>query len=114
MSTPFQIGILSLARLATIIGLGLLLYGATFLYSYIVDDVKNPVRHEYLEGMALCIFISFPFWLLASIAIFFVRKEIPKWAYILWNSPLIILLTTFIGLLLYIVVLARYHSSSHH
>ena len=77
---------IALAAIATLGGALLIGNGVTYLVSYLLDTDSNPVRHEYLIGLTLSVYLSVPCWLAASAFIFPVRKLIPRWLFISINS----------------------------
>jgi hypothetical protein len=75
---------------------GLYLFGLAihFLYGY-TTDTTSTVRHEYLEGVALSLLISLPFWVLVSCFIFPIRSGFSKGVFWIFNAPAILLLSSY-------------------
>ena len=76
---------------------------AYYLYEYFTD-VANTLRHEYLEGVFLSLYMSSPFWFVVSVIAFFIRKEISKKIFWLINAPFIIVAMTFTLMNVYIII----------
>ncbi len=75
-------------------GLFLSCVAAYYLYSYFSNNTSDA-RHEYLEGVALTLLISLPFWVLVSCFIFPIRSTINKKAYWALNIPAVLLLASY-------------------
>ncbi|WP_026970834.1 hypothetical protein [Aliagarivorans marinus] len=59
---------------------GLVFFGIAgkFYLSFLFDTDANPMRHEYLIGVALSVMLSIPFWVSASGFIYPIRAMVPK------------------------------------
>lgn len=55
-----------------------LVVGAYYMFSYYMEP-GNPIRHEYLQGMAIALLIALPCWIVASGAISPVRTVLRGW-----------------------------------
>ncbi len=67
------------------------LYDVTYCYYLYFTNPENPLRHEYLEGVAITMVYSWPLWLsLAGIGIW-KRQKIGKLHFFLSQIPLSIM-----------------------
>jgi hypothetical protein len=65
-----------LSGLSLIIGLYFIAGSLSYLYEYYITP-PNPYRGEYLQGFALSVILSIPFWLASSGFIYPVKKHYP-------------------------------------
>lgn len=72
-----------LSSIAIIGGLYFVGVCSNYLFSYF-SEPTNALRHEYLQGAAIAIMLSIPFWLAASAVTFPVRLAVPKWIW--WGT----------------------------
>jgi hypothetical protein len=96
---------LSLIILAGIGGFYFLFVAAQYLFNYF-SEPANPLRREYLQGIALSLVFATPFWLAVSAFAYPLRKALPRSGYIALNIPSImlvvgILLSTIVPVLIY-------------
>jgi hypothetical protein len=74
-----------LAGLAVLGGLFFAGVCINYLLSYFAEP-GNPIRQEYLQGAAIAIMLSIPFWLVASGAIFKIRAVVPRMVFLSINT----------------------------
>ena len=74
-----------LAGLAALGGLFFVGVCFNYLLSYF-SEPGNSLRHEYLQGVAIAVMLSIPFWLVASGAIFQVRAAVPRVVFLSINT----------------------------
>jgi len=58
-------------------GVFLLGTGIKYIWSYL-SEPGNAYRHEYLQGMAIAVIMSVPFWLVASGIMHMTRQRWPR------------------------------------
>jgi len=73
--------LLILATLAVAGGLFFLGVSLNYVYSYL-SEPGNPLRHEYLQGVAIAVMLSIPFWLVASGSMCFVKTSVLRVIYL--------------------------------
>jgi hypothetical protein len=76
---------MALAGLAVLGGLFFLGVCFNYLLLYFAEP-GNRSRHEYLEGVAIAIMLSIPFWVMASVAMVRLRGAIPRVIYVIVNT----------------------------
>jgi hypothetical protein len=76
--------LLILATLGVAGGLFFLVVCLIYLLSYF-SEVGNPLRHEYLQGVAIAVMLSIPFWLVASGSMYPVKNAVPRIIYLITN-----------------------------
>lgn len=69
---------MSLAACGVVGGVYFLVVSAYYAVSYHMEP-SNPIRHEYLQGMAIALLLALPFWLVASGAISLLRTMARRW-----------------------------------
>jgi len=84
-----------LASLATLGGLFFAGVCVNYLLSYFAEPA-NSLRHEYLQGAAIAITLSIPFWLVATGAIFKIRTVVPRMVFLGINTITGIVLVLFL------------------
>jgi len=77
----------------------------SYLWLYFANPMA-PLRHEYMEGVILGLFISLPFWLLASGLLFPARRVVSRRVFIALNTPSVVLGVGFLLLNLYALFMA--------
>ena len=75
-------------------GLFLSCVAAYYLFGYFSNS-SSDVRHEYLEGVALSLLISLPFWVLVSCFTFPIRSTLDRKIYWALNIPAVLLLASY-------------------
>jgi len=86
-------------------GISFVGYGCTFLIEYIKDTPDNPHRQEYLEGFALSLILSSPFWLLLAAFAAPLKTLVSKNLFVLLRVPAIIVGTAFMLMNAFIFVM---------
>lgn len=81
---------LFLIILAGVGGFYFLFVSARYLFNY-YSEAANPLRHEYLQGVALSLVFATPFWLAVSAFAYPLRKTLPRSGYAALNIPSILL-----------------------
>ncbi len=93
-----------LALLAVSGGMYFFYDAAGYLYAYYAEP-DNPYRHEYQEGVMICMFLSMPFWVAASGFMFLIKEIVPKYILLTTNIISGALCGIFIGCLILMVIL---------
>ncbi len=93
--------------IAGILSLGgiyfLLVVPGYYLWCYFAE-FTNPLRHEYLQGIALSGFMSAAFWLPVSILLVFAKSIVTRKLFIAGVAPIIILGALFLALNLSVII----------
>lgn len=92
---------------------GLYYFGlaATYWHGYLTDTTST-VRHEYMGGVLLALFLAMPFCLLVSAFSFPIRKQISRSIYISLNIPAVILCSGYVLVNIYMVVIVLVSSAT--
>ena len=96
-----------LAGLAALGGLFFVGVCLNYLFSYVTEP-GNSLRHEYLQGVAIAVMLSIPFWLVASGAVFQVKAAVPKLVFLRTNTITCIVCTLFILANIYPIIMAAH------
>jgi|GEM_PF-5019069 len=80
-----------------IINIGLLLnllpmIGVTYFYYLYFGNPTNPLRHEYLEGVAITMVYTWPLWILLAGFGIWKRKKINNTQFVLSLAPVVFML----------------------
>jgi hypothetical protein len=93
---------------AAMAGIGALFFvgvSANYALSYFTEPA-NPLRHEYLQGVAIAASLSIPFWLVASASLLPVRDSVPRIAYLATHALAGIACLSFLAASIYVVAIA--------
>ena len=66
-----------------------------YLISYF-SEPNNPLRHEYLQGVAISLLISMPFWIIASASMILIKDIIPTFIYRCVNTVTVLICCMFL------------------
>lgn len=94
-----------LAGLAAIGGVFFVGVCFNYLFSYVTES-GNSLRHEYLQGVAIAVMLSIPFWLVASGAVFQIRATVPRAVFLGTNTITGIVCILFLVANIYPIIMA--------